>query len=179
MSSARRVQQWVTFGRMWYLFDAKWQNPFDASTKIVKVLSGSHKPIYHNDIDCGDHVVVINSAQIALPGDEWERRVFYHHTGYAQGASWTLAHQVHEKDKTMVFRRAIYHALDTSLLRHARMCRLHIYPDEEVPEEILRNVSAQLRQMRAVPKRLDHYTEDEVKNFPKLFEWPKDYVLET
>lgn len=55
--------------------------------------------------DCGDHVVVINSAHIALPGDEWEMRVFYHHSGYAKGGSWTLAHKVHERDPTMVRNR--------------------------------------------------------------------------
>lgn len=52
--------------------------------------------------DSGDHVVVINSRDIALPGDEWEKRVYFHHTGYAGGATWTLAWQLHEADPTMV-----------------------------------------------------------------------------
>lgn len=52
--------------------------------------------------DCGDHVVVINTAKIALPGEEWLKRVYFHHTGYAGGATWTLAHELHAKDKTKV-----------------------------------------------------------------------------
>ncbi|MPC77958.1 39S ribosomal protein L13, mitochondrial [Portunus trituberculatus] len=52
--------------------------------------------------DSGDHVVVINSRDIAFPGDEWEKRVYFHHTGYAGGATWTLAWQLHEADPTMV-----------------------------------------------------------------------------
>lgn len=52
--------------------------------------------------DCGDHVVLMNTADVALPGDEWVKRVYFHHTGYAGGATWTLAHELHEKDKTMV-----------------------------------------------------------------------------
>ena len=52
--------------------------------------------------DCGDHVVVINSKEVALRGDEWKKRVYFHHTGYPKGASWTLAWQLHEKDPTMV-----------------------------------------------------------------------------
>ena len=47
-------------------------------------------------------MIVINSKHIALPGDEWEKRVYFHHTGYAKGASWTLAYELHEKDPTMV-----------------------------------------------------------------------------
>lgn len=53
-------------------------------------------------VDCGDHVVVINSKQIAFPGDEWRRRAYFHHTGYSGGASWTPAWELHEKDSTMV-----------------------------------------------------------------------------
>jgi ribosomal protein L13 len=45
---------------------------------------------------------VINSKEVALRGDEWKKRVYFHHTGYPKGASWTLAWQVHEKDPTMV-----------------------------------------------------------------------------
>jgi len=52
--------------------------------------------------DCGDHVVVINSKDIALPGDEWRKRVYFHHTGYPGGATWTLAWELHDKDPTMV-----------------------------------------------------------------------------
>lgn len=57
--------------------------------------------IYFTD-DCGDHVIVINSADIALPEEEWKKRVYFHHTGYPGGASWTLAWELHNKDPTMV-----------------------------------------------------------------------------
>lgn len=52
--------------------------------------------------DCGDHVIVMNSKDIAMRGDEWQRRVYFHHTGYHGGASWTLAWELHTKDPTMV-----------------------------------------------------------------------------
>ncbi|KAG8260591.1 54S ribosomal protein L13 [Homalodisca vitripennis] len=52
--------------------------------------------------DTGDHVVVINSRHVALPGDEWRRRSYFHHTGYPGGATWTMAWELHEKDPTMV-----------------------------------------------------------------------------
>ncbi|KAK7071458.1 54S ribosomal protein L13 [Halocaridina rubra] len=177
MSAIRRVQQWATFGRMWYLYDAKWQNPFDSADKIKEYISGTHKPIYHPLNDCGDHVVVINSRHIALPGMEWERRVYFHHTGYPGGASWTLAWELHRKDPTLVVRKAVYSKLDKNLLRRGKMARLHIFADDEVPNSILENLSGQIRQLRAVPKRLDHYTDEEIKSFPRIFDWPKDYVI--
>ncbi|XP_045594427.1 large ribosomal subunit protein uL13m [Procambarus clarkii] len=178
MSITRRVQQWATFGRMWYLYDAKWQNPFDSANKIIHYLSGSNKPIYHPLSDCGDHVVVINSQEIALPGMEWEKRVYFHHTGYARGASWTLAWELHKRDPTMIVRKAVYNKLDKNLLRRGRMARLHIFPDDKIPDNILENVSAHLRQLRDVPTRLDHYPEDYVTNFPKVFDWPTEHVIQ-
>lgn len=47
-------------------------------------------------------MVVINSKDIALMGDEWKKKVYFHHTGYPGGASWTLAWELHEKDPAMV-----------------------------------------------------------------------------
>lgn len=50
----------------------------------------------------GDHVVVINSEDIALRGDEWQMRVYFHHNTFHGGASWTRAWELHKKDPTMV-----------------------------------------------------------------------------
>lgn len=98
-----------------------------ASKTICRYLKGDHKPIlggpskstsyilHHYMVDnlcsincflilgdCGDHVVVINSQDIALKGDEWFYRVYFHHTGYPGGATWTKAYELHQKDPTMV-----------------------------------------------------------------------------
>ncbi|KAJ8912918.1 hypothetical protein NQ315_017248 [Exocentrus adspersus] len=177
MSALKRVQQWATFARIWHLYDAAWQNPFDSAQVIKKHLMGLHKPIYHTMSQCGDVVVVINSADIALPGDEWKKRVYFHHTGYPGGASWTLAWELHEKDPTMVLKKAVYNSMDGNIQRRYTMQRLLIFPDSNVPKDILENISNQLRPLRKVPKRLDHYPEKEVKEFPKIIDYPKDYIV--
>lgn len=64
-----------------------------------------------------------------------------------------------------------------TLQRRHTMQRLFIYPGEQIPEDILQNVTNQIRQLRLVPTRLDHIPEEEVKNFPKVMEYPEDYVL--
>ena len=65
-----------------HLFDAKWQNPFQSARIITPMLEGKSKPIYSPGVDCGDHVVVINSKHISLLGREWKYRVYFHHPGY-------------------------------------------------------------------------------------------------
>lgn len=66
--------------------------------------------------------------------------------------------------------------MDGNLQRRHTMQRLHIYPDDNVPEDILRNVSSVIKRLRPVPTRLDHIPVEEVENFPKIVDYPKDYV---
>ena len=48
---------------------------------------------------------------------------------------------------------------------------------QNVPEDILKNITGQIRQLREVPKRLDEYTQDERDAFPRLFEWSVHVTL--
>lgn len=175
LSKHKRAKQWAVFSRMWYLYDAKWQNPFESADLIMKYLSGKMKPIFHTMSDCGDHVVVINAKDVAMPDTEWRYRMYRHHTMYAGGLSFTAAWELHNKDPTKVLWKAVYKACGPTLLRHTRMQRLHLFPDDNVTEDIRENICAQIKQLRSVPKKLTEYTKEELEQFPKLFEWPEDY----
>lgn len=74
-------------------------------------------------------------------------------------------------------KKAVYNSMKGNLQRRHTMQRLHLYPDGEVPDEILANVSNQLRQIREVPQRLDHLDPNLVEKFPKIMNWPKNYIL--
>ena len=41
------LQQWATFARQWWVYDAKWQCPFRSAPVVIRYLQGKHKPIYH------------------------------------------------------------------------------------------------------------------------------------
>ena len=131
--------------------------------------------IYFID-DCGDHVVCINTKQIALPGDEWTKRAYFHHTGYPSSATWTLAWELHSKDPMMIMKKAIYRSLGGNLQRRHTMQRLHLFKDDKVPQEVLDNITNQIRQLRPVPQRLDHIDQEVIDNFPKIMDYPEDYL---
>lgn len=57
------------------------------------------------------------------------------------------------------------------------MERLHIYPDANVPAEIMKNITNQIRPLRPMPKTLDKYTEEERLAYPKIVDYPEDYIL--
>lgn len=73
--------------------------------------------------------------------------------------------------------KAVYRALGGNLQRRHTMQRLHLFKDENVPKDLLENVSNQIRQLRPVPVRLDHYDKEVLENFPKIMDYPVDHVL--
>lgn len=64
-----------------------------------------------------------------------------------------------------------------NLYRRVIMERLHIYPDSVVPEDVMENITNQIRPLRSVPKSLDSYSREEIKKYPKIMDYPDDYIL--
>lgn len=73
--------------------------------------------------------------------------------------------------------KAVYSSMKGNLQRRHTMQRLHLFADANVPDELLSNVTNQLKHDREVPKRLDHIDEETIKNFPKIMEYPQNYIL--
>lgn len=176
--SHHRVQQWATFTRFWWLYDAKWQSPFKSARLIALYLSGKHKPVYHPLSDVGDHVVVINTRHVAMEGDLWRTFIYHSYTGYAKGRKEIRAYKLHEADPTRVLYKAVYSTIKGTLLRRPMMQKLHLFPDDTIPDDIRANLTGQIRQVMPMPRRLDEFTAEEREKFPRLFDWPEDYIAD-
>ena len=46
----------------------------------------------------------------------------------------------------------------------------------QVPDEIMKNVTSQIPQVKPVPKKLSDFTEEERQNFPKVFDYPENLL---
>ncbi|XP_056378662.1 39S ribosomal protein L13, mitochondrial isoform X1 [Hyla sarda] len=175
-SYSRAAQQWATFSRMWYVIDANQQPPGKIASICAQHLQGLHKPMYHALSDCGDHVVVKNTRHIAFSGNKWEQKVYSSHSGYPGGFRQVTAAVLHRKDPTAIVKLAVYGMLPKNLHRRTMMQRLHIFPEEDIPEEILKNLVTELKQPRVIPKRLNEYSREEIEAFPKLWIPSSDYL---
>jgi len=76
-----------------------------------------------------------------------------------------------------IVQKAVYSALPKNLQRRHTMQRLHIIPDEKIPEDILKNISNQIKQQRTTPVRLDHIPQEEIDKFPQILRYPTNYIL--
>ena len=58
----------------WYLIDAEGAVLGRLAALVAQRLRGKHKPTFTPHIDCGDHIVVINAAKVALTGKKLAKK---------------------------------------------------------------------------------------------------------
>lgn len=68
--------------RTWYILDAEGKPLGRVAAKAAHILRGKHKPTYTPNVDCGDHVIIINCSKAILTGRKLEQKKFYWHTGW-------------------------------------------------------------------------------------------------
>ncbi|XP_011603810.1 large ribosomal subunit protein uL13m isoform X3 [Takifugu rubripes] len=158
-SFSRSAQQWATFARSWFLIDARMQPPGKIAAMTSIRLQGKHKPIYH-----------------ALR-NKWEQKVYSSHSGYPGSFKQVTAAQLHHKDPTAIVKLAVYGMLPRNLHRRTMMQRLHIFPEDELPDDIRANLTEELPQPREIPRKLDEYSQEEMNAFPRLWTPPQDYKM--
>lgn len=76
-----------------------------------------------------------------------------------------------------ILRKAIYSSIKSNLIRRTCMQRLHIYPGSEIPEDIKGNISGQIKPLKPIPKPLQEYSQKEIDSYPKVFDYPEDYIV--
>jgi large subunit ribosomal protein L13 len=119
----------------WYIVDASGQRLGTLAVHVARALSGRHKPTWTPHIDDGDHVVVINAAQIELGGKKWDDKLYRRHSGYPGGLRTRTAREVHEKSPARLIEYAVRGMLPTNRMRSAQLRRLKVYAGTEHPHD--------------------------------------------
>ena len=68
--------------RNWVLVDADGAVLGRLATQIAMILRGKNKTTFTPNVDCGDHVIIINCDQAVLTGKKLEKKVYRWHTGW-------------------------------------------------------------------------------------------------
>ena len=74
-----------TVERKWYVIDAAGKPLGRVAVVAAKLLRGKNKVTYTPNVDCGDHVVIINCDKAVLTGKKLEQKFYHHHTGWIGG----------------------------------------------------------------------------------------------
>lgn len=121
--------------RSWHLVDVKDQVLGRIATDIAHKLMGKSKPSFVRNLDCGDHVVVINSSAFVVTGKKEKEKLYGQYSGFPGGLKQKALWQVRRENPNEVIRRAVMGMLPKNKLRDRLITRLYIYPDAEHPHK--------------------------------------------
>jgi len=113
--------------RKWYIIDASEAPLGRLSTLVAKLLIGKDKTMFTKHIDCGDHVIIVNSDNLVVTGKKETDKIYYKHSGFPGGLRETPLAQQREKDSTRILIHSIRGMLPVNKLRDARLARLKVY----------------------------------------------------
>jgi large subunit ribosomal protein L13 len=124
--------------RRWYVVDATDETLGRLASRIARVLEGKNKPAFSPNLDCGDHVVVINASKIAVTSDKLESKLYMRHSGYPHGLkSETLGHLLARRPEEVI-RRAVKGMLPHNRLGAQQLTKLKVYGGSEHPHQAQR-----------------------------------------
>ena len=133
--------------RKWFVIDARDQVLGKLATTAAVILTGKNKPTFTPFLDTGDHVIVINAAQVHLTGRKPEGKLYRHHTGYMGGLKTVAAGDLIRKSPVKVVEEAVRGMLPKSKLGRAMFHKLKVYAGDKHPHQ------AQKPQALAVKER--------------------------
>ena len=124
-----------TVNKEWLLVDADGQALGRLASEVAILLRGKHKPNFTPHVDCGDNVIIINSAKITLSGNKWEDKSYIRHTGYPGGQRSLTAQELFGKDPARVVEKAVKGMLPKNKLGAALFRNLKVYSGADHGQE--------------------------------------------
>ena len=111
--------------KKWILVDAEDVVLGRLASVLAMRLRGKHKPSYTPNMDCGDHVIVINAEKVKLTGGKRTAKTYYWHTGYPGGIKSRVASDILEgKFPERVIEKAVKRMLPGGPLSRKQMTNL-------------------------------------------------------
>lgn len=117
----------------WHVIDASGKVVGRLATDAANLLRGKAKVDFVNNMDCGDHVVVINAKDLVFTGNKLEQKGYHHYSGFHGGLKTKLAKHLIEEAPDQIIRSAVKGMLPKTKLQNEWMKRLHVYAGAEHP----------------------------------------------
>ena len=121
--------------RNWHLFDVKDKVLGRIATEIAQKLIGKDKPYFVRNLDCGDHVVVINAAQVSVTGNKSKQKIYDTYSGFPGGRKKHTFEEILAIKPQKIIYEAVSGMLPNNKLRDQMLKRLYVYKDDKHPYE--------------------------------------------
>lgn len=117
--------------RNWYVLDAAGKPLGKVAAEAATLLRGKHKPTFTPNADCGDHVIIINAAQVVLTGNKLNQKMYYHHTGYIGNMKEVKYSTLMKTRPEFAVTKAVKGMIPDSVIGREALTRLRVYAGAE------------------------------------------------
>ena len=115
----------------WYVVDADGQTLGRMASQVAAILRGKKKPVYTPNVDCGDHVIVINADKVVLTGKKLDQKIYRRHSGYVSGMKETPYRRLLATKPELVVYEAVRGMLPHNSLGRTMIKKLRVYKGAE------------------------------------------------
>lgn len=117
--------------RKWYVIDAAGKPLGRVAATAATLLRGKHKVTYTPNVDCGDHVIIINCDKAVLTGNKLDQKFYRRHTGWVGGLKEINYRTLMAKQADKAMTLAIKGMVPSNTLGRTALTRLRTYKGAE------------------------------------------------
>ncbi len=119
------------FERKWYIIDATGKPLGRVAAMAADILRGKNKTTYTPHVDCGDHVIIINCADVVLTGKKLTQKYYHRHTGYVGHLKSTRYDTLMATKPEKAMELAVKGMVPSNTIGRKALTRLKVYAGAE------------------------------------------------
>ena len=117
--------------RKWYVIDAAGKPLGRVAAKAAVILRGKNKTTFTPNVDCGDHVIIINAEKAVLTGKKLTQKVHYHHSGWIGGMKAIRYDKLMKENPEKAMMLAVKGMIPDTTIGRQALTRCRIYKGSE------------------------------------------------
>ncbi len=117
--------------KKWYIIDAAGKPLGRVAAAAATILRGKHRPEFTPNVDCGEHVIIINAKDAVLTGNKLLQKKWYRHTGYIGNMKEVSYKELMENRPEKAMELAVWGMLPHTTLGRKAFKNLKIYAGAE------------------------------------------------
>ena len=117
--------------RKWYVIDAAGKPLGHVAAKAAVILRGKNKTTFTPNVDCGDHVIIINAEKAVLTGKKLVQKVHYHHSGWIGGMKEIRYDKLMKENPEKAMMLAVKGMIPDTTIGRQALTRCRIYRGSE------------------------------------------------
>jgi large subunit ribosomal protein L13 len=129
----------------WYIIDATDLVLGRLASQVATILKGKNKPEYTPNVDCGDHVIIINCDKVKLTGKKLEQKYYRYHTGYIGGLKEVQYKKLMLEKPEFAVYKAVRGMLPKTTLGREMLKKLRVYAGGEHSHQAQQPVALELK----------------------------------